>query len=712
MNDYIKEIVGLLCLVIFGTVFLMLPTEGLTDEYYVKTTGTRSSGPSDAGDWSDSNCYQSISEAAGRATNIVDSIYLYNETHFASGQIILSCDGVFNQYGDTDFGAATVSLDTAVDSCFMNNALRGNDLTVTGITFEGQTRSLPVFYLENNSGLTPRISISSCRFDNNTGNEFGGALECRGGNSFELCIDGCFFENNAAVERGGAIYLNGTLTANIESTFFGNNWVSGLDSRGGAVYFASSVSGGKLDVSDCEFKYNEAVRMGSAILSVDVNETHINDCIIEENITNRGLLIQFSNAAVNIRRTNLIGMDCYSYIKSCYFNKNISFSNDSVGSDGGGIITRGGGQDDLMISVVEDSEFRNNYAKQGGGYYVGRYCESFIRRCRFINNSSGYSGGAIAKGGKFPGNSGERAEISYCEFIGNSAGYKSDGSKSALFASAIGGAALIRFYPMGLFYNCSFLNNRASAGDALWQEGSGFSQNNKCELINCIFYGENGLDVQIWSREGGFEKVDYCAFASGEYVCTGVDAENAVQLIKNPCISLEDAHLADGSPCIMPAAIVPGIHDIVGGAFDLDNNTVLDHPDIGAYQVRDIDNNNAGSGGGGGGGCFIATAACGSPFAYEVEILCKFRDKILKTKPYGRSLIEFYYNHSPPIAAFIEKNKVLKVFARMMLLPIVGICWAQLHFEVSCCILIVFILYLIALNKNENQSSKNRRHLL
>lgn len=77
---------------------------------------------------------------------------------------------------------------------------------------------------------------------------------------------------------------------------------------------------------------------------------------------------------------------------------------------------------------------------------------------------------------------------------------------------------------------------------------------------------------------------------------------------------------------------------------------------------------------GSGGGCFIATAAYGTPFAKEINVLRKFRDqKLLKTK-IGSAFVKFYYRHSPPIASFIKDKPVLRAFVRGILKPIVWLC--------------------------------------
>ena len=70
--------------------------------------------------------------------------------------------------------------------------------------------------------------------------------------------------------------------------------------------------------------------------------------------------------------------------------------------------------------------------------------------------------------------------------------------------------------------------------------------------------------------------------------------------------------------------------------------------------------------------CFIATAAYGTPMAKEIEILREFRDKYLMTNPVGKSLVEFYYRVSPPIAEFITGYPSLKPIVRAGLVPAVA----------------------------------------
>ncbi|MDH5784448.1 MAG: hypothetical protein OEZ16_02435 [Chromatiales bacterium] len=72
-----------------------------------------------------------------------------------------------------------------------------------------------------------------------------------------------------------------------------------------------------------------------------------------------------------------------------------------------------------------------------------------------------------------------------------------------------------------------------------------------------------------------------------------------------------------------------------------------------------------------GGYCFIATAAYGSYLDPDVAVLRKFRDDYLKTNALGSWFVEFYYEHSPPIANYIAQHEALRAIVRWMLTPIV-----------------------------------------
>ncbi len=66
-------------------------------------------------------------------------------------------------------------------------------------------------------------------------------------------------------------------------------------------------------------------------------------------------------------------------------------------------------------------------------------------------------------------------------------------------------------------------------------------------------------------------------------------------------------------------------------------------------------------------GCFIATATYESADTYEVLLLRKFRDNVLKRSFGGRLLIFIYYSCSPYIAEIVENSRIIKLVARKFL---------------------------------------------
>lgn len=92
--------------------------------------------------------------------------------------------------------------------------------------------------------------------------------------------------------------------------------------------------------------------------------------------------------------------------------------------------------------------------------------------------------------------------------------------------------------------------------------------------------------------------------------------------------------------------------------------------------------------------CFIATAAFGSKFEPAVVLLRHFRDQYLLTNKLGTAFVGFYYHNSPPIAAYIAHSEPLKVFVRMLLIPIIAVAYSFMHPVMGggCILVLCFIL--------------------
>jgi hypothetical protein len=66
--------------------------------------------------------------------------------------------------------------------------------------------------------------------------------------------------------------------------------------------------------------------------------------------------------------------------------------------------------------------------------------------------------------------------------------------------------------------------------------------------------------------------------------------------------------------------------------------------------------------------CFVATAAFGTPFSPEVEILRRFRDEVLSRSATGRWLMAWYWRLGPRWAAWLEDRPAARRIVRQFLL--------------------------------------------
>jgi hypothetical protein len=70
--------------------------------------------------------------------------------------------------------------------------------------------------------------------------------------------------------------------------------------------------------------------------------------------------------------------------------------------------------------------------------------------------------------------------------------------------------------------------------------------------------------------------------------------------------------------------------------------------------------------------CFIATAAYGSVLANDVEMLRRFRDRMLKRSVLGELAVETYYTFGPTVAGVVGESDLLRSTARDLLAPVVS----------------------------------------
>ena len=72
-------------------------------------------------------------------------------------------------------------------------------------------------------------------------------------------------------------------------------------------------------------------------------------------------------------------------------------------------------------------------------------------------------------------------------------------------------------------------------------------------------------------------------------------------------------------------------------------------------------------------GCFIATAAFGTPFAEEINVLRNWRDDYLLKNRLGTIFVHSYYKLSPPLADNIRRSDTKRSWTRKLLAPFIKI---------------------------------------
>ena len=80
-------------------------------------------------------------------------------------------------------------------------------------------------------------------------------------------------------------------------------------------------------------------------------------------------------------------------------------------------------------------------------------------------------------------------------------------------------------------------------------------------------------------------------------------------------------------------------------------------------------------------GCFIATAAYGTPFSEEIDVLRNWRDDFLEASYPGRLFIRTYYSLSPPVADNISESDGKRKIVRIALGPIVKVLKGRYSYE-------------------------------
>ena len=269
---------------------------------------------------------------------------------------------------------------------------------------------------------------------------------------------------------------------------------------------------------------------------------------------------------------------------------------------GGGIYNNGGSQ------TVTGCTFKENIASLGAGM-LNAGNTATVQECTFKNNLIGdysYSSQGYPTGGGGVCNIDAGATVTGCIFTGNTqtghygyynsgggilnatAGYYSSAvpqprilvENCVFLNNAIGyiGGGLCNYVPSVAVTNCTFADNTAANGDAVYNGPSYYYSSipgSQPVLTNCILWGREDTDVQIFdyydATSGSSLLVTYSCVQGGYSGVGNIDAD---PLFANADIG--DLRLSAGSPCIdtgtadgAPEADILGIPRPQGAGFDM-----------------------------------------------------------------------------------------------------------------------------------------------
>lgn len=104
--------------------------------------------------------------------------------------------------------------------------------------------------------------------------------------------------------------------------------------------------------------------------------------------------------------------------------------------------------------------------------------------------------------------------------------------------------------------------------------------------------------------------------------------------------------------------------------------------------------------------CFIATAAYGSKYTAPVTLLRQFRDRYLLSNSPGKTLVGFYYQTSPPLAAYISHNSFLRAMGRIVLTPVVAVVYLIMYPQWGCLVVgILMVLGFIQVMRKKRENT-------
>ena len=263
------------------------------------------------------------------------------------------------------------------------------------------------FFIDANNVVLKNIKF----INGNHEGDSGGNLLIRGSNTV---IENCTFKNSKATNYGGAIYINDKSKIDgtaVTGTKINNcNFESNTAKKSGGAIYANSNGN---TITNSKFTNNKATEMGGAIhIAGDEKNIKKNHKIINNTFTNNKAekeagalgIMYSSNAQVegntftkNSAGLNAGGADFYKG-SGCTFKNNIFDGNTATGNLGGAL--RLSINSYATASRIENNDFKNNNAKNGGALYSDSDKATYTKNTFYNNKATSKSGGAIFINGK------------------------------------------------------------------------------------------------------------------------------------------------------------------------------------------------------------------------------------------------------------------------------------------------------------------------
>jgi hypothetical protein len=254
--------------------------------------------------------------------------------------------------------------------------------------------------------------------------------------------------------------INGADQAILDGFIVANGWVSGTSDKtfSGAGMRNINVSP---TIRNCSFKNNRAVASGSggAMLNMGILAGPIIvNCRFSDNSAGKA-----GGAMYNWHQTdsltNITILQC-------------TFVGNDVGTGAGGAMVN----DNRASTIVEDSRFLGNLARQAMAIYNNGPAEHEIRRCTFAANVAGNSGATLKN------LTGARVQVEDCIFSGNRGGIHGGGiyNDHRLSSSTV------------IVSRCTFAGNDGRFGGAMYQ----LNTRTYVEVVNCLFVGNEATKYE------------------------------------------------------------------------------------------------------------------------------------------------------------------------------------------------------------------------